>query len=126
MIFLQKISKKVRTPQACARALKGEQEITASNNRVLRITLPDPVVESDAVKAWSGSIESVLFKKPLEARHFTVVLSSGSNVKKEIEKLTKVSVGGGKIKVKEMDPAETGHNANTGKNPVELIDPYTL
>lgn len=127
-IELQKISRNVRTPQSCARALKAEQELSSSNNRILKITMPDPVINTEDVQGWSASIESVLFTKTLEARQFTIVLSSGANVKKEIEKLSKVPIGTGtgKLKVKENDPMEVGHLHGHSKDPAELIDPYTL
>jgi len=117
---------KVRTPQSCARALKAEQELSSTQGRILKITIPDPVITSEAARGWSNSIETVLFAKPMEPRSFTVVLQAGANVKKEIEKLTKVVVGNGKLTVKEHNPAELGHTGGHTKDPAELIDPYTL
>ncbi|ODN03588.1 Protein painting of fourth [Orchesella cincta] len=124
--FNKKISEKIRTPQSCARALKAEQELTSTQGRILKITLPDPVVTHDSAKGWSNAIETVLFARPVEPRSFTVVLQAGANVKKEIEKLSKVAVGNGKLTVKEHNPAELGHTGGHNKDPADLIDPYTL
>jgi len=125
--FQNRLNAKVRTPQACARAYKAEQELSASQGRVVKITLPDPVITPDVVNSWSNGIENIIFGKTLAPRQFTVVLKAGVNMKKELEKFNKIAVGNGKIVAKEQDPADLGHTGGKSlKDPSELIDPYTL
>lgn len=55
-------------------------------------------------------------------------MKTGVNVKKEVEKLSKVSVAGGKLVVKEQEPEKLGQSGgpSNNKDPADLIDPYTL
>lgn len=120
-----KLSAKPRSPMSQSRAYKAEMEMSKTNNKVVVVKLPDPVVSGETVKGWSTGIENALFPKPVGPRSFLIVLKDDVDVKKEIEKLKKVSFGNGKLMVEEKKMTEQG-KVPEGHSPADFIDPYTL
>lgn len=123
---MQKLSAKTRSPLSQSRAYKAELEMSKTSNKVLVVKLPDPVVSAETVKAWSTGIESALFPKPVGPRSFLLVLKDEVDMKKEIEKLKKVTFGAGKLTVEEKKITDLGRKVTEGHNPSDFIDPYTL
>ena len=119
-IYLQKLDKHVRTKAVCERALALEKELM-STSRVFTVKLPDPVITEDLIKTWSSKIESTIFSKPVEPRQFLVVFKPDADVKKEVQALRNVSIGGGKLTVEEKSEGDP-HATVTA----DLIDPYTI
>ena len=95
---LQKLDRHVRTKATCERALALEKELM-STSRVFTVKLPDPVITEDLIRTWSSKIESTIFSKPVEPRQFLVVFKPDADVKKEVQALRNVSLGGGKLTV---------------------------
>jgi len=115
-----KLSKHVRTKESCQRALEAEQKLN-SGGRVFTVKLPDPLINQEIVSKWSSNIESTVFNKPIEPRHFLVVFKPGTDIKKELQALRSVNFNGGKLTVEEK--AEGDHHLTSS---VDLIDPFTL
>nr|XP_036228381.1 uncharacterized protein LOC106619860 isoform X4 [Bactrocera oleae] len=106
------------------RALNFEEELCKRNTSApyLIIRFPDPPLDSEIVKGFSGQIDAVHFQKNSAPRFCFVRLKENADAGKVIEDISKIPFGQGHLYAElRFDPSKPP----TATKP-EQVDPYTL